>query len=108
MPDYRIYGPDGKGGVREVPVEEAAGFLGVSEFDANVLIKGMNIVKTICMIAGDLEEPKLIWNQNMPASLVDFVTAHVTEQLLSNPAWSVQDFDWGLIYEDENTLKYLD
>lgn len=105
MPDYRAYGPDGKGSIREVPVEEFAKFLGVSEFDANLMIKGMNVTKAICTTAGMLEDPPLVWNKNMPASLVEFVTEQVSEQLKRNPAWSVGDFDFSLLY-DGDTLKY--
>jgi hypothetical protein len=105
MPDYRIYGPDENGKLKEQPVEKLASFMGVSEFDANLLIKGMNITKAICVAVGLTEEPPLIWNQNMPASLVEFLTGHVADQLKNNPAWELTDFDWSLLY-DGNTLKY--
>lgn len=105
MPDYRAYGPDGKGGMKEVSVEEFAKFFGLSEYDVNLMIKGMNIVKAICVTAGLREEPNLIWNQNMPASLVEFVTNHIYDQLKQNPAWEIGDFNWSLLYEG-NTLKF--
>jgi len=107
MPDYRIYGPDGKGGIVEQPPEELAGFLGVSQFDANLLLRGMNLVKTICAAVGRLESPPLVWNQNMPEPLVKFVTDHVAEKLQANPGWQLKDFDWALLYEEDGiTLKY--
>jgi len=105
VPDYRIYRSDGKGGMKEQSVEELAKFLGVFDYDANLMMKGMNIVKAICVTAGMLEEPPLVWNKNMPEALVRFVTEHVYEQLKSNPAWEVGDFDWSLIHEG-NELKY--
>jgi len=105
VPDYRIYTSDGKGGMKEIPVEELAHFLGFSEFDANLTMKGINIVKAICVTAGRLESPPLVWNVNMPGSLLKFVTEHVYEQLTGNPAWEIEDFDWSLIYEG-NELKY--
>lgn len=79
--------------------------MGVSEFDADLLLKGMNITKTICATAGALESPPLIWNKNMPKSLVEFVADYVCAQLNANPAWSVTDFEWGLLYDGDD-LKY--
>lgn len=73
----------------------------------NLMLCGMNIVKTICLIAGQLESPPLIWNENMPKSLVEFVTEHVVTKLKGNPAWTIKDFDFSLLYEnDGTTLKY--
>ena len=91
MPDYRIYGSNGKGGIEEKSPEDLAEFLGVSEFDSHLLISGMNFVKTICVIAGQLENPPLIWNENMPNSLVDFVSGHVIDKLKANPAWQIKN-----------------
>ncbi len=107
MPDYRVYGPDEKGEIVEKPPEELAEFLGISKFNAHLLIRAMNLTKLICIIAGQLESPPLIWNQNMPRSLTEFVTNHVTDKLKANPAWQLGDFDWSLIYEEDGTtLKY--
>ena len=107
MPDYRVYGSDGQGGLMEVSPEELAKLMGISKFDASLLLRGMNITKTICVIAGQLEEPPLIWNENMPASLVEFVTSYVADKLQSNPSWEVKDFEWDLVYEEDGqTLKY--
>lgn len=107
MPDYRVYGSDGKGNIKELPPEEFAKAFGISEFDANLLIKGMNITKTICVVSGQKENPPLVWNENMPSSLTEFVTDHVATKLKSNPGWSIKDFDWGLLYEDDGkTLRY--
>lgn len=105
MPDYRAYTADGKGGLKEIPVEDFAKFLGISDFDANMMLKGANITKAICTTAGMRENPPLKWNVNMPAALVEFVTAHVFDKLKANPAWEVGDFDWSLLY-DGNNLKY--
>jgi hypothetical protein len=109
MPDYRTYKLNDKGEKVEIPPEEFAKFLGISEYDANLLLHGMNITKSICVIAGQLENPPLIWNQNMPGSLVRFVSEHVIEKLKSNPSYSRRDFDWKLLYEEDGeTLKYRD
>ncbi|MBA7695287.1 hypothetical protein ES703_103910 [subsurface metagenome] len=105
MPDYRAYKMNDHGEMVEVPPEGLGEFMGISEFDANLMLRGMNIVKTICVIAGEMESPALIWNENMPASLVEFVTEHVAGQLKANPAWSIKDFDWALLY-DGDELKY--
>lgn len=108
MADYRAYRVNEKGEMEEAPPEDFAKFLGVSDFDASLMLRGMNIVKTICFVAGQLESPPLIWNQNMPASLVEFVSDHVITKLRANPAWPLRDFDWKLLYEDDGqTLKYL-
>lgn len=107
MPDYRIYGLDEKGEVVEKQPEELAELMGISQFDAHLLIRGMNLTKSICMIAGQLESPPLIWNQNMPKSLSEFVSSHVIDKLKANPAWQLGDFDWSLLYEEDGTtLKY--
>lgn len=105
MPDYRAYTSDGRGGLKEVPVEEFAKLLGISDFDANLMIKGFNITKAICKTAGMREDPPLEWNVNMPGPLVEFVTGYVFNQLKANPAWEVGDFDWSLLYDGDN-LKY--
>ena len=105
--DYRAYGPNEKGEIVERSPEKLGGFLDISTFDANLMLRGMSLVKKICFIVGRLESPPLIWNQNMPVSLVEFVTDHVVEKLKTNPGWQVKDFDWGLLYEDEKILKYL-
>ena len=108
MPDYRVYGPNEKGKIVEQQPEDLGKFLGISPFDAHLMMRGMNLTKTICVIAGQMESPCLIWNQNMPGSLVEFVTDHVAEQLKANPAWQLKDFDWALLYErDGTTLKYV-
>jgi len=107
MPDYRTYSMNEKGEPVEQPPEKLAEFLGISAYDANLLLRGMNIVKTICNIVGMLESPSLVWNKNMPASLAKFVSAHVFDKLKSNPAWSFKDFDFSLLYDDDGeTLKY--
>jgi len=108
MPDYRTYSMNEKGELVEQPPEKLAEFLGVSEYDANLLIRGMNLTKTICTIAGQMETPPLIWNKNMPKSLVDVVSNHVIDKLKGNPAWSIKEFDWSLIYDDNDNLKYTD
>lgn len=105
VPDYRAYTSDGKGGLKELSMEGLAKFLGISDFDANLMIKGWNITKAICTTAGMRETPPLVWNQNMPEPLVEFVTEHVFNQLQANPAWEVGDFDWSLLYDGDN-LKY--
>lgn len=107
MPDYRAYKMNDKGEMVEVGPEEFAGFLGMSEYDTNLMLRGINLVKTICIMAGALENPPLIWNENMPNSLVEFVSDHVLAKLQSNPAWSIKDFDWGLLC-DGDELKYRD
>lgn len=107
MPDYRVYGADKNGKIVEQSTEELAKFLGVTEFDAQLLVTSMNMVKTICMIAGGMESPQLIWNQNIPDSLIEFVTDHVAGKLKANPAWQTKDFDWSLLYEEDGqTLKF--
>ena len=105
MADYRTYRLNKQGEMVDVPVEEFAKFLGLSNYDAIVLFRGMNITKTICGIVGQMESPPLIWNQNMPSSLVDFVSSQVWEKLKSNPGFSAKDFDIGLLYDGDN-LKY--
>ncbi len=107
MPDYRAYKLNEEGEQVEVPLEEFAKFLGVSEYDANILIRGLNITKTICKLAGAMEDPPLIWNKNMPSSLVNFVSAQVFEKLKSNPGFSLKDFNLDLLYDGEQ-LKYRD
>jgi len=107
MPDYRVYGPNEKGEIVEQPPEKLAEFMGISQFDAHLLLRGMNLTKTICTIAGQLESPPLIWNENMPAALAEFVTEHIAEKLKANPAWHLKDFDWALLYEEDGiTPKY--
>lgn len=106
MTDYRAYKLDKNGKTVEVPPEELAKFLGVSEYDANLILKGMNIGKSICVIAGQLENPPLVWNKNMPKRFVEFVANLVASQLKNNPAWSIRDFDWNLIYDKDDNLKY--
>lgn len=107
MADYRFYEPDGKGGMAEKSTAEMAKVMGISEYDANLIIRGMNLVKTICVVTGSLERPPLVWNVNMPPSLVHFVTECVFEKLQANPAWQLDGFDWSLLYEeDKTTLKY--
>lgn len=107
MPDYHAYEINGEGKKKDVGPEGLAKFLGIAPYDADLMLRGMDLVKLICCIAGRLESPHLIWNDNMPDALVEFVGDHVIKKLQSNPSWSHKDFDWSLLYEDDKqTLKY--
>lgn len=106
MPDYRSYKMNEKGELVEQPPEELAQFLGILNFDASLMLRGMSLVKSICEIIGRIEKPPLIWNKNMPEPLIDFVLRHVNKKLEANPAWRIEDFDPIVLYEDDGTLKY--
>ena len=66
---YRVYEmkPDGLG---LVPTQEAAEELGISGEQLQLLLRGLTIVKEICLKIGENNEPPLVWDKKMPDALI--------------------------------------
>ena len=103
---YRVYrvGPDG---VRLVPTQEAADDMGISGETLQLLLRGMTVVKEICLKIGQNSEPPFTWDRKMPDALIRFVTEKVTEGLKANPDYAASDFDYGLVYHEPNVRKFV-
>jgi len=102
MPRHRISDING----RVLTSSEIGQVLGMTPASARSMLRAMDLAKYICMKVGEMEEPPLLWDVNMPKPLVDFVIDRVAGAIKADPSWSWELFPFEDLYEaDGNTLK---